>query len=81
MINQQDLIAAIVTEIKDLVPELRQRPIAESDSLRELGLNSMDRVDVIMAALALAGVRIPMTAFAGLKNIEEIARRILQESH
>ena len=79
MIDESTLVAAMVAEIRDLLPELAQQPIDGGASLRDLGLNSMDRVDVIMVALALAqaGKHVPMTSFSGAGSIAEIARRIL----
>lgn len=79
MLDEQTLLATIVAEIRNLIPGLAQRNIELDDSLRDLGLNSIDRVDVIFAAQAFAGVRMPMSAFAGARNIEELIRLILEK--
>ncbi len=41
-------------------------------SLRELGANSIDRMDIIMDMCDELGVKIPMTEFSNLKNIGEM---------
>lgn len=38
-------------------------------SLRELGANSIDRMDIIMDMCDELGVKIPMTDFSDIKNI------------
>lgn len=77
-VSEMSLIDAMVTEIKDLMPELAEREISGVDSLKDLGLNSMDRVDVIMAAQNEAGANLPMTQFVQARNIGDIARRLLE---
>ncbi|WP_020398757.1 phosphopantetheine-binding protein [Kordiimonas gwangyangensis] len=78
--TEDQLIKVMVAEIKDLLPELEDTDISGTDSLVELGLNSMDRIDVIMAAQNEVSANIPMTSFAPAKCIADIAR-IIQDAN
>ena len=46
--------------------------IDPSNSLRDLGANSLDIVEIVSASMRELGVRIPRTQLADLKNINEL---------
>jgi polyketide biosynthesis acyl carrier protein len=54
------------------IMDMQTDNISMKDSLRELGANSMDRVDIIMETLEELDLVMPMVAFVQAKNIGDI---------
>lgn len=71
--NKQEILDTIMTQIREVIPALAERPLTASDSLRALGANSMDRADIIMMTLDALSVRIPLFEMAKAENIGDIA--------
>lgn len=70
----------IVDHIREVIPELEGHRFAPSDSLRDLGANSIDRAEVIIMTLDALSVRIPLVELADAKNIGELADLIHAKS-
>ena len=64
----EELKTAICEVMADLDPDLVNR----SESLRNLGTNSVDRAMILMQTMEGLGVRLPMIEFAQARNIEDI---------
>jgi len=64
----EELKTAICEVMTDLDPDLVKR----SESLRNLGTNSVDRAMILMQTMEGLGVRLPMIEFAQARNIEDI---------
>lgn len=79
--SREKVFHEIVDNIVDILPELKGREIKESDSLKEIGANSIDRADIIMSTLERLDRRIPMVDFGNAKNIGEIISVILGEGN
>ncbi|MFH9613910.1 acyl carrier protein [Streptomyces pratensis] len=65
-----DLIAQHTREV---IPELDGHHFEPSDSLRDLGANSIDRAEIIIMTLESLSVSIPLVELADAKNIGELA--------
>lgn len=70
--SRSEILQVIKAKVCDIVYEINADSITESSSLKDLGLNSIDRSDVIMDMCDEFDVNISMIEFAGLKNIGEI---------
>lgn len=66
-------LEALYLAVADVRPDLDPAVLTPSASLRELGLNSMERAEVIMLAMSDLGVRVPMTAFAQASDLGGLA--------
>ncbi len=60
--------AAIGTVMGSLVPTF----ITPSDSLRQMGANSLDRAEILMQSMEELNVRLPMLSFAEAQNLADI---------
>ncbi|AXS40791.1 phosphopantetheine-binding protein [Breoghania sp. L-A4] len=60
------VLSACVLEI---LPDVAPVEITPENSLLNLGLNSLERTEVIMATLDELELRIPLTAFSKAENI------------
>lgn len=79
MMTREEVFSEITTNIYDILPELEGEEIKESDSLREIGANSIDRADIIISTLESYDLKIPMVNFGDAKNIGDIISVILGE--
>lgn len=68
-----DIVNLIAQHARDTVPHLEEQQIAASDSLRDLGANSIDRSEIIMTTMQELAVKIPLIEFAKAENIGELA--------
>ncbi|WFR55601.1 acyl carrier protein [Anaerocolumna sp. AGMB13025] len=58
--------------IAEILPEVYPGQITMEDSLKELGANSVDRMDIIIGLMERLGLKIPLVEFGQLKNIQGI---------
>ena len=65
-----DLIKKYTLEI---APELAGKSIDSTDSLKDLGVDSMSRAEIIMMVMEDLSLNIPMITLAGAKNMGELA--------
>ncbi|MCQ1578375.1 acyl carrier protein [Streptomyces parvus] len=63
----------IVEHTREVLPELEGHRFAPSDSLRDLGANSIDRAEIIMMTLESLSLQVPLVELADAKNISELA--------
>lgn len=70
----------IIAEIRETVPELADQPITVRESMAELGVDSIERSEVILAVMERLDLKIPMVQLHGPKNIGELADLLLSKS-
>lgn len=71
--DKQAVFEVIVHHLRDVIPEVGEREITYADSLRELGANSVDRSEIIMAAREDLSLDMSLVAFAKAESIGELA--------
>ena len=76
----QEVFDLVVKHTREVLPELDSHTFVATDSLRELGANSMDRAEIIMMTLESLSVSIPLVELAGANNINELAKLIHDKS-
>ncbi|MFB6479545.1 phosphopantetheine-binding protein [Streptomyces virginiae] len=54
-----EIFAVVRRNLLDVIPELTEAQITLDHSMRELGANSIDRMDVVIATQDDLGVRVP----------------------
>lgn len=70
--SKNEIFETMKEVIYEYLPELEGQDIVITDSLKSLGANSIDRVDIIVDTMEKISLKVPMVEFGGLKNIEEI---------
>ncbi|MBW8846504.1 MAG: acyl carrier protein [Burkholderiales bacterium] len=78
--QQEDITKLLAAAILELRPSLEGRPLGPSDSLEALGLDSMERADIVMLVLEHMNLRIPLVQTFGPRNIGELARLLSEKS-
>lgn len=71
--NVQDILEILIGHLREIIPELQDRPIAATDSMRALGANSIDRGDVVMMTLEQLSLSVPLSEVAKAGNLGELA--------
>lgn len=67
------VFATLLAQIRDVVPELGAHTFARSDSMAELGVNSIERSEVLLLTLDALGLKVSPIAFHGARNIGELS--------
>lgn len=74
--DRDAILKIIIQNIRQVVPELAGRTIGQADSMAELGVDSMERGDVLMTTLESIGLEIPLVQLHGPRNLGELAQLI-----
>jgi polyketide biosynthesis acyl carrier protein len=79
-LDSDQIVGIIIAEIRETVPELAKQPIGRDDSMADLGVDSIERSEIILAAMEQLGLKIPMVQLHGPRNIGELADLLLAKS-
>jgi polyketide biosynthesis acyl carrier protein len=71
--DKQAIFQIISQHTREVVPGLEQHPFQFSDSLRQLGANSIDRSEILMMTLESLALNVPLLAFARAENMGDVA--------
>lgn len=71
--SKNAIFEIIIGHARDVVPRLESHSFKETDSLKSLGANSIDRADIIMMTLESLSLNIPLVEMAKADNIGELA--------
>ena len=74
--SRAHILDLIVNHAREIAPELEERDIQSTDALADLGLDSIDRAEVVSLVLEDLSLSIPRTKLFGLKNIGELAEML-----
>ncbi|WP_054741198.1 phosphopantetheine-binding protein [Cellulosilyticum ruminicola] len=77
--SKEEIFEMMKENISEIIPEIDVDSIDMQDSLKELGINSIDRMDIIVDTMEALNLRLPMVKFGRLKNIEEIIMTFMEE--
>ncbi|OLR94821.1 phosphopantetheine-binding protein [Actinokineospora bangkokensis] len=70
---EADGVRRVVHEvIGEVLPDVAVDGISGSQHLRDLGADSVERVEIIMAVRARLGVREPLGSFAALPDLDRL---------
>ena len=64
--------------IAEVLPDLDAEQISLDKSLKDLGANSIDRMEVVTMSMQELGVKIPLLSFAQVGNIEGLVDVLLE---
>lgn len=73
MTTQEMIFDVIVRHTREVLPGHEGRDFKSTDSLRELGANSVDRSEIIMMTLGSLSLNVPLVHMARAQNIGELA--------
>lgn len=71
--DRDHILAVIIGQIREVVPDLEDRPIVGEESMAELGVDSIERSEILMNTLEAIGLDLPMVQLHGPRNLGELA--------
>ena len=77
--NKEQIFSIVKEGIIEVIPELADKPITITDSLKELGANSVDRAEILIRTMAACQLKVPLIKFAEAKNIEELVSIVMKK--
>ncbi len=71
MIKEQ-VYGVVKKAIMEVLPDLNSERISIEKQLKDLGANSIDRMEVVTMSMEELGLKIPLMSFAQVNNIESL---------
>ncbi|EDP94618.1 acyl carrier protein [Kordia algicida OT-1] len=76
----KDEVYHIVQEIiMEILPDVEKENIAIEKQLKDIGANSIDRMEIVTMSMRELNIKIPLMSFAGVNNIEGLVN-VLHEN-
>jgi polyketide biosynthesis acyl carrier protein len=67
---KQKVYETVKSAILEVLPDLDPARISIEKQLKDLGANSIDRMEVVTLSMEALGIKLPMMSFAQVGNIE-----------
>jgi polyketide biosynthesis acyl carrier protein len=67
---REHVFQVVKNVISEILPGVQSESISSEKSLKELGANSIDRMEVVTMSMEELGLKIPLMSFAEVSNIE-----------
>lgn len=77
--DKEQIKSILFANIADIM-DMDESEIDVQESLRDLGANSVDRMEIIVETMRKIGVKINMLEFANIKNIQEMVDFLYERS-
>jgi polyketide biosynthesis acyl carrier protein len=70
--TKDDVFSVVKNSILQILPDVDPARIDIGGQLRDLGANSIDRMEVVTLSMEELGVKIPLMSFAKVANIRDL---------
>ncbi|GHC74433.1 acyl carrier protein [Nocardiopsis terrae] len=70
--TDEEIFTVVRRNLMEVVPELEDADIRLEHSMRELGANSIDRMDVVIASQEDLGITVPSSQLASVDDIASL---------
>jgi acyl carrier protein len=70
--TREKVLEVVLENMRDTVEELEEVEIDPSQSMKDLGANSLDIVEVVSCSMRELKVKVPRSELKDLKNIDEL---------
>lgn len=77
--DKKKLVDLIGQCTRDILPSLESHVFVDSDSLADLGANSVDRAEIVMLVQESLSLSVPRVELFGPRNIGELADLLLKK--
>ncbi|WP_116137736.1 acyl carrier protein [Trinickia diaoshuihuensis] len=71
--TREDVFQLIADRAREVLPDLKDHVFKDSDRLRDLGANSLDRAEIAMLVLESLSLTIARVELFGPSNVGELA--------
>jgi polyketide biosynthesis acyl carrier protein len=70
--SRSDLLAVVFESVREILPAVEPGQLRPDVHLRELGADSVDRVEIIVTVLDRLGLDEPLASFTDLSDIDDM---------
>jgi len=70
LMTQEDVFQTVKTVTLEVLPFLTGDDVTPEKSLKDLGANSIDRMEVVTRSLEMLELKIPLVEFGKVKNLQ-----------
>jgi polyketide biosynthesis acyl carrier protein len=68
--TKEEVFQVVKDSIIEFLPDVSPEQIEISLSLKDLGANSVDRMDIVINSMESLGIKIPLVEFGKVNNIQ-----------
>lgn len=68
--SKQHVFEVVKNTIIEVLPDVDQENISIEKQLKDIGANSIDRMEIVTMSMRALDIKIPLMSFAGVSNIE-----------
>jgi polyketide biosynthesis acyl carrier protein len=68
--TKEEILEIIKRNLLELLPDLEAVAMDPSQSMKDLGANSVDRMDVVIQTKEELGLKFPLNELGGVENIQ-----------
>lgn len=76
-LDRDAILAIMLARIREVVPDLENHTIGPEDSMADLGIDSIERSEIIVMTLEAIGLELSLVQLHGPRNIGELADLLL----
>lgn len=77
--NKEDIFKIIINQCCEILPELREHSFQRTDQMKDLGANSVDRVEIVTMVMQSLSLQIPRVELFGVRNIGELVDALYEK--
>lgn len=81
MLTREKVLDVVLHHLRETVEELEDVEIDPSRSMKDLGANSLDMVEVVSCSMRELKVKIPRSELNSLENIDQLVDLLHSASH
>lgn len=73
LMTRAQVLEIVMQQVREVLPQVATAELRPEVSLRELGANSLDRMEVVSLAMQALSLRFPVRELSKVSNIGELA--------
>jgi len=70
--TKEEIFELLKSNLLEIVPDIDPDQVQPAASMKDLGANSIDRVDVILQTIEALGLKFPLHELGELKNLQAL---------
>jgi acyl carrier protein len=71
-VTRDEMFAVVKANIKEIIEGAREVEIKETDSMRDLGADSLEIVEVVSRSMKDLKIKVPRTELSGARNLKDL---------
>jgi acyl carrier protein len=71
-VTREEMFAVVRSNIQEIVESAKGVEIKETDSMRDLGADSLEIVEVVSRSMKALRIKVPRTELSGARNLKDL---------